>query len=295
MYLNYKIGEKILDKNRWKKGYNLVTKGIKDKVVKKKNRKKTNWMIADTENISKIIWESGVNFMHKSRKGYHVHYHVQLRKYYYYQYLVGGRLMEPFKEPELELDYVKKDGFSYMYVRRVNEKHKDKNGNNDIIEAIIPIFDIWELRMWRYITDGGKEMRAKQIFKFNEWGEIRKDKISRYIKHNFKADLIDMDRKRHDNCQMSAHILRHARAFNLVVTHNIKPYMVISWLGWKNEAMLWYYADIRRSLQIKNQLKTLKESGIKTLDLDKEPEEQEQTVPRIKNSLEIIQPNLSLN
>jgi len=126
--------------------------------------------------------------------------------------------------------------------------------------------------MWVLITDGGLALSASEIFRFQEWKSIKKENLSCLIKTNFRADLRDTRGKLHRESGITPHILRHMRAFSVVVNYGVEVPLVVKWFGWTDQRMLYYYAHIRTKLSTRNQVEMLKRSNMLTnlpIDLGK--------------------------
>lgn len=199
-------------------------------------------------------------------------YPALLTKYMFFMYLSGSRCMEPILSENLQLEVRSDRGNNYIYIKRVNEKHHEPNGERQQIEVIVPIFCEHERKMWRYITNSGKEMNTKQIFKFDDWtkethydkkiyeSKLTHDKLNRYIA-NFRIDLRDSNNSLKKQCRLTPHILRHMRAFNMLINHRAPDPLIVGIMGWSNTQMLYYYAHLRNMLKQENMLKLARDSG----------------------------------
>jgi len=234
-----------------------------------RRRNCNNWYFSNQSDICKQVWDIGQAYLtkfkdDKTKPHRHNWFPVQLTKYFYFLYLTGARLNEPFLKPGIELNTGFQDGYSYMQVTRVNEKHFTRQtANREVIAAIMPIFDIYEQQMWNFITDGGNVFNTEQIFKFSEWGNVADDRISRLVKRNFKTNLRDEAGNVHKNAGITPHILRHMRCANLIL-HRVREELILRWIGWADKRMMYYYAHIKRILDVRNQTQMIKADGIGT-------------------------------
>jgi hypothetical protein len=216
--------------------------------------------------ICKQIWDIGQRYYLRmqepvGRPRHRVKNPAQVTKAFYWDYLTGARQQEMFLKPYPTLDIVNKDGGTYAIVEHVNQKHKPPR--NSVVESI-PIFDEWEQRMWNFITDGGAETEADSIFKYKSWNSTKKAHISNLFKRNFKTDLESPERKVFWDAGINPHILRHMRAYNILIEHKVPREYVITFFGWDSQYMLDHYADIRKMMNITNQEKYLRENKLLT-------------------------------
>lgn len=239
--------------------------------------KRTNkWTYADlSKNISQQTWEIGqayiVRFRDEKTKPRHLNaYPVQLVKYFYFLYLTGSRLMEPVCEPRPQINIINKDGKVYIAIHKVNEKHKALDGSGrEVIDQALPVFNQYEQSMWNFITDGGMVTDTADIFKFDKWRSRTKHNMNCLLKTNFRTNLRDENGRVHIDYGITPHILRHMRAFNVIVNYGVEVPLAIRWFGWTDQRMLYYYAHIRKALNIGSQVEMLKRGNLLTsLNID---------------------------
>jgi len=65
----------------------------------------------------------------------------------------------------------------------------------------------------------------------------------------FKAMLYDPEKKEAVEGYLTPHMLRHLKAFDLIVEHKYPPWLVQQLLHWDSEVMVNYYADIKNALR----------------------------------------------
>jgi integrase len=128
----------------------------------------------------------------------------------------------------------------------------------------VPVFNTAEQRMWNFITDGGLTLNAKDMFEIDKWKSTARNNMWSLIKSNFKVDLRDDNGKLHKDCGISPHILRHMRAYNVIVNYGVEVPYAVAFFGWKDERMLYYYAHIRDSMNIKSQVDMLRRGNFLT-------------------------------
>lgn len=236
-----------------------------------------NWYFSDlARNVSEQVLEMGEAYNARLKAGgRHLNSHpIQLIRYVYFLYLSGGRLMEPLSgecPPRISL-LSNAEGKVYIEVEKANEKHKAPDGSPDKLTQVLPVFNAAEQRMWNFITDGGLLLNSDEIFEFKDWKSTTHDNLSNLIKYNFRTDLRDTTGKLHKDQGITPHILRHMRAYSVIVNYGVEPAYAIELFGWRNERMLYYYAHIRGRLKASSQLQMLKRGNFLTglhIDLGK--------------------------
>ena len=237
-----------------------------------RRRNKNQWHFNNSHDCCKEVWEMGERYMatfqaKETRPRRHMKYPALLTKYTLFLYLTGARAMEPILSENMQLEVKSESGNNYIYVKRVNEKHFEANKSRQQMEVVIPIFCEYERRMWKYITNKGLDMNTKLIFQFDNWGKLTHDKLNRYV-GNFKTDLRDDAGSLHRGARMTPHILRHMRAFNLLINHRAPDALIVGIMGWDNNQMLYYYAHIRTMMKMDSMLKLAKESGFLSRKFD---------------------------
>lgn len=232
-------------------------------------RSMNHWYFADlSKNISEQVLAIGEAYNQRIKEGSikHINSHpVQLLRYFYFLYLTGSRLMEPTRTPTPRIVLSNTEGKVYIEVQKVNEKHKSPDGkDSDVIVQALPVFNEAEQRMWNFITDGGMSLNAEDIFELSQWKSTTKYNMNGLIKSNFKADLRDPNGKLHKNQGITPHILRHMRAYSVIVNYGAEVPYAIELFGWHDERMLYYYAHIRGRLHVNTQLEMLKRGHLLT-------------------------------
>ena len=231
------------------------------------------WFFHNREElICKQVWEIGQTYLRrmnnpKGRPKNRIKNPVHLVKVMYWIFLSGARQQEAFAKPYPTLSIVNKDGGTYVVITHVNEKHKNRNGLKDVTTSTIPIFDVWEQKMWNFITDGNTQTEASEMFGYRLWKSTENSAISYLFSRNFKTDLEDPeDHKVHKKAGILPHILRHMRTYNVLIDHNMRKYrdIVQIWFGWNDQYMIDYYAHIRELMDRGKQIQTLQEGGVLT-------------------------------
>lgn len=233
--------------------------------------KRTNkWTFANlSENISKQVWQITESYKARFRdpeqKPRHLNgFPIQLCKYVDYTYLTGGRLMDGIVHTP-QINIVNKEGKVYVAISKVNQKHKALDGTGrEVIDLALPVFNEYEQAMWNFITDGGLTTDANEIFQFDRWKSTSKHNLNCLIKTNFRTDLRDEAGHVHRDHGITPHIFRHMRAFNVIVNYGVDVPLAIKWFGWTDQRMLYYYAHIRKALNISNQVEMLKRGNLLT-------------------------------
>lgn len=267
--IKIQIGEKTLYR---KPPAYIYEQGIKVKNpdrYRPEKKYRSLWYLADSRDICRQIWEIGQEYYKRmqdpgKRGRHHIANPAHFTKLFYWLYLTGARQQEAFLEPRPTLEIVNKEGGTYIILQHVNQKHKQSNGAREIVTATIPILDIWEQKMWNFITDEGLSTNAEEIFRYDLWKSTNKANITGLVKHSFFTNLKDENGKVHKGEGIFPHMLRHTRAYNLLINHNIPKELVKLWMGWKLEDMLYYYAQIARIIQVEDQLEILKDRRLLT-------------------------------
>ena len=233
------------------------------------SRNMNHWYFADlSKNVSEQVLAIGEAYNKRVKDGSikHMNGHpVQLLRYFYFLYLTGSRLMEPMCTPSPSIVLSNTEGKVYIEVQKVNEKHRSPDGKErDVIVQALPVFNEAEQRMWNFITDGGMLLSAEDIFELHNWNSTTKYNMSLLIKANFKADLRDPNGKLHKSQGITPHILRHMRAYSVIVNYGAEVPYAVELFGWHDERMLYYYAHIRGRLHVNTQVEMLKRGHLLT-------------------------------
>ena len=234
----------------------------------KKN--KNTWRFHNIANISQEVWKAGQEYMYKmqdssQRPRRRNKNPALVTKVFYWLYLSGARQQEAFKKPYPTLRFQAKADEAWIEVSHLNQKRK--KDKKEVISYILPIFDEFERSMWNFISDGGQETKAENIFKYNDWTSTSQSNISHIFERAFKATLVntdDPDRRPIKDEGIPPHLLRHMRAYDVLVNHSINKTDVQKMFGWKSDIMVYYYADINEMLTKEEQLKRYREAGVLT-------------------------------
>ena len=229
------------------------------------NTKTNQWVFANTSQaISRQVFDMGQLYLQRCRnpkiRPKHLNaYPVQLVKYLYFLYLTASNLMEPVSEPSPKIEIIGSEGKFYVAIHKISHKNKQP------VEQDLPIFDTTEQMMWNFITDGGINLNATDIFQFNQWRSKSKHNLNCLVKTNFRTILKDEKGHRHPNAGITPSILRYMRILSIIRDYEIRDLAIVAtWLGWKDLRMLYYHPAIRSALVIKSQPAFLKRSGILT-------------------------------
>lgn len=240
--------------------------------VEPSRRNQNKWYFQDLQTpICEQVWKIGQQYYNlmqdpQARPRHRIKNPAALVKLLYWIFLTGSRQQEAFLEPYPRLTIVNKDNETRAIIWHVNEKHK-KAGKRDEVQAMIPIFDEWEQKMWNFVTSGGTEFEASQIFQYDSWKSSANNNITAIFKANFKTTLIDPEtRKSYKNMGISPHQLRHMRSYNVLINHEMykNRELVKLWFGWSSDLMISYYAHVRDIMGLMDQEKMLKSSGMLT-------------------------------
>jgi integrase len=253
---------------------------------------KNTWFFAkEAVNICDMVWQIGEAYR-RNGKVKRFKYPAELTKYFYFLYLTGSRLNEPLLgNPKIQFVHRNpvggKVGASYINITKTNEKHflqkvplSDKDpgfdsmgrrrrkpldlekSKRDVNYMTLPILCESEFLMWKLITEEGDNLNVENIFKFKQWGKLYDARLSRFISRNFKTDLRDDRDILHKNTGITPHILRHMRAYNVLINHSIPDKIAMNWFAWSDQKMLYYYAHIKAQLKFKGQIELLDQNNI---------------------------------
>ena len=227
------------------------------------------WYFANTgRNACEQVWEIGQSYYQRlqqaSTRPPHINKHpVQLIKYFYLLYLTGARRNELLDKPYPEIEVVNTPEGVHILVNKLNSKHRGPQGEREIISQALPVMCTAEQDMWNFVLDGGLTTRINDILKLDTW-RLSKVTISQQVKNNFRINLKDQAGDLHRNAGITPHVLRHMRAFNILINHHVPPVLAIKWFGWRKEQMLYYYAHIQKMLSQTNQMEMLRSYNLLT-------------------------------
>lgn len=235
-------------------------------------KNKNSWRFANpiNSNPSKEVYEMGMRYFNrmqdpKQRPRKRFNSPAALVKVLFWIYNTGCRQQEVFKKPYPTMDIHSDASATWIEISHQNQKQKKESKRR--IDYIIPVFNEWEQMMWNFITDGGKQTQAEAVFQYKNWPSTKNDNISKLFNRNFRTTLIDDDDPQQQALAdegITPHILRHARAYDVLVNHHIDKSDVIKMFGWSNDIMVYYYADIAKRLSKEQQLKRFREAGLLT-------------------------------
>lgn len=197
-----------------------------------------------------------------SRKGV-----ANIIKIFAFLYLTGMRVGEllpqyPSINPQPTITYQRKKNYTYFIVTRIAEKHitehmiKDNHKvpkKREIVITHIPVDDFYEWNLWNYVTDNNNDLTVSfaDKFRFED-----RNNLTHAISYAFKTDLTD-GVKNYNNRGLNCHILRHWRAFSLLVNKSYDRELIQKLFSWNDEHMLSYYASIKRMLNAREQLQII--------------------------------------
>ena len=188
-------------------------------------------------------------------------------KTFIFLYLTGMRVGElvpqyPSINPQPTLTYQKKQNYTYFIVTRIAEKHITEhmlqNGykvpkKREIVITHIPVDDFYEWNLWNYITDNNNDLSVSFA---HRWTFENRNNLTHAISNIFKTNLTD-GVNNYINRGLNCHILRHWRAFSLLVNKSYDRELIQRLFSWNDEHMLSYYASIKRMLNAKEQLQMI--------------------------------------
>ena len=228
-------------------------------------------------NISKEIYEMGQRYYNrmqdpKKRPRRRFKSPTALVNAMYFMYLTGCRQQEVFRKPYPTMSFHEKtvDGVKLTWIEITRLNQKQKKEKNKLVDCMIPIFDEWEQKMWEFLTGGGQVTQAEDIFMYRLWKgrrSLRERYVCELFKNAFKTTLIndnDPNRRQHKNESISPHILRHARAYDILINRSLERVDCQKILGWISDKMIDHYTDISHRLSKEEQFNRFKTKGVLT-------------------------------
>lgn len=235
--------------------------------AKTRNQYKTNWFLYDMNNVYKVIFlmiKEGLANGRLSRNK------ELLGKYVAFIAVSGSRRNEPFLYSPTITKF-EKNGRVFYKITKLNEKNfmKGKSKKRQIISPIFsPKNDKYEKALFDYLIDGRAIVKLNfgslllsendrlneaefEVSSYEDKEKILKKRashITRSVQSTFKAKITN-GHKVMENQGVNPHILRHVRAYDLVINKGIKKEMVAKLLGWSNDNMVGYYSDIKNAMR----------------------------------------------
>ncbi len=177
-------------------------------------------------------------------------------KYAAFIYLSGARRMEPFLMPPYI--YLLRQEPRVYVIRKVNEKHFNRAGKRIIEDIPWLVHSDYEMQLFYFLLEGRKEMAlnfdqllGRRINKDISTEELRKIgvKITHGFERNFKMEITNGEQIK--KVGIPIHLLRHLRAYELVVNKGYPPALVQKLVGWSSMNMVFYYAQIQKAMKQK--------------------------------------------
>lgn len=234
---------------------------------KKRNQYKTNWFFFDMNDIFRTIFEMINTGLRNSRISRNKEL---LGQYVAFIAVSGCRRNEPFLYSPTVSKFIK-GGETFYKITRLNEKNFSK-GKARRRQVFSPIFmpreDRYEKALFEYLLNGKslaklnfsplilskKDNLSPDRFDGLPYEEKeallekRSAHITRIIKNTFRTKITNGHKIMEDE-GVNPHILRHVRAYDLVINKGIKKEMVAKLLGWSDDKMVGYYSDIKNAMR----------------------------------------------
>jgi integrase len=229
-----------------------------------------NLYLTDLSDVSKTIYQAGqryIKWVNKQESPRGIKSPAYLVKLFYLDYLTGARIGEMLREPYPKLQRDKINRHEIVIVTKINQKHwkSKKEGLREMMIQMIPIRGPYETAMWEYVTDEwGNTNTGSWLSSFG--GYKARNSITNRFKHHFKATLTDGSNIYEDR-GIPPHVLRHLRAYNLLLNRGYEESFIQVFFGWSRKAMLEHYTYIKLALQGK-QLKQMVERMLGDSDDD---------------------------
>mgnify|MGYP001626464596 FL=1 len=217
---------------------------------------KNSWFLPDMTNIDKAIVHA---IEENSEEGnYHKNKGLWL-KYATFVYLSGARRMEPFLMPPYI--YLLRQEPKIYVIRKVNEKHFNKAGKRIIEDTPWLVHSDYEMQLFYFLLEGRKEISlnfdqllGRRLDKDISTQELRLlgSKITHKFEKNFIMEITNGEQTLKTGIPI--HLLRHLRAYELVVNKGYPPALVQKLIGWNTMDMVFYYAQIQKAMRQKEVL-----------------------------------------
>lgn len=231
---------------------------------------RTNLFLYDMRGIDEQIFNIVKEFMERTKA---FRYKELWAKYFIFLYLSGARRMEPFLSNPTVSKF-EEEGEMYYRIRRVNEKHFE--GRKPRRQLLSQLFKAWnkhEQALFEFLLGEKNEVAldfTPLIDPQNKHPEIAEHlqvayngrdelhyrigaQISTRFAQLFKADITNHENEKVSNTGIVPHMLRHIRAYDLLIGKDLPEGLCAKLIGWK-PVMLQYYADISRSMQEKEEM-----------------------------------------
>ena len=238
-------------------------------IAKQVRTYKTAWYFYNPAEIDKQVFDMIQNFLSNTR----AFRNKQLwSNYAALLYLSGARSVELFLKPP-SLNKLIKNDKTYYQIHHINAKHFNDKRKREIIDIPFRAFNVYEDGLFQYLMQGRQTMKfdftpllsaanmrafAKEDPEHTDSASLRKimTTVTKRFNQMFKADITNGD-IRHEHGNVTPHMLRHIRAYDLWINEGMKPQFVQKVFGWKRLSMLEYYADLSRAMQTKEMLAEL--------------------------------------
>jgi integrase len=253
--------------------------------VKKRNEYRNQWWPSNMDNVSKLVWEIGQEFSNSRIDDYDNQTGKSARKVrpgslgtvsddptlatkaFYFLYLTGARLGEilqaPYPRCQLMPAFRFKNGATkdVILVTRLNEKHIDKKtGEREMLQSAIPVFNVYEERMWHYVLGSSKEFWQDVVLTDFEklGGYKRQAAFSKYCIRHFKTRMQSRLNEKSSLEGISPHQLRHFRTYFLRINQGFDDRLTSGFFGWSSMTMVTHYSRLKADLKLIAQLELLK-------------------------------------
>lgn len=221
--------------------------------MKETENEQASLMEATKEEMCRRVWLAGQEYSEKPKGNRKVRNPVHLIKLFYWIYLTASYPSEPFLEPYPSIRINNSATGTFVEIEHADGRSCRKGAKRGVVRPTIPIMDIWEKRMWNYLTDGGTVTDPSEVFGYGKWNSIKPSSITMAFKRSFKIEGTD---------SVTPTTLRYLRAFN-VAKHNVPSFLVKEWFRW-NDRMLEYHKGILANLKQSDQVEVLRAFNLLT-------------------------------
>lgn len=237
--------------------------------IKQVAERRTALFLPDMRNIDKQILAIITDFGNRTKA---FKFKDLWARYFVCLYLSGARRNELFMLNPTISKFASKSGKMYYRIRRINEKHfEGRNPRRVVLQQTFKSWNEYETALFEFLLNNnaeitldfkplldtsGKHPEKLKTFKpqYNKGDVVLRDLGSNFtfrFANLFRADMMDKENNKRIKEGIVPHQIRHWRVYNLKVEKNIPDGLVQKLMGWDDNMMLYYYADVKRSIQEK--------------------------------------------
>lgn len=224
---------------------------------------RTAFFFKDRSNMDKLMYKIVSNYLQEGQQSKFKELYAQ---YFSLLYLGAMRRTEPFYS-KITITRSFEHGHHFRHLTIVNAKHFYKKefvgmsegfspraiyrgiGEHQRVAVIFPEENKYEAALWQFIAPGDRNtLDFSPLLYGKPLNSESLSNISKAFSERFKSDISNPF-KTEEGAGIVPHMLRHARAYDLYINHNMKEFVVLKLLRWTRRDMLDWYVDIKDTLQ----------------------------------------------